>query len=212
MIDCNTLQHTATHCNALLYTGFSDSTISDSKRGSVVSNTSTDSDRPSSSNMRNSFADRTFSVLGEFVDRTVDESLGENRCVAKMIFAKCVVAVYCRALQCVVAFWVLGEFMDRSVGQSLGENRCIASVLLQCVAVRCSAFTVDELGEDRWVCKGTATRCNTLQHTATHCSTLQHTATHCNTLYHTATHCITLQHTATHCNKLQHIASHSNTL
>jgi len=39
-----------------------------------------------------------------------------------------------------------------------------------------------------------ATRCNTLQHTATHCNTLQHTATHCTTLHHTATHCNTLPH------------------
>ena len=60
--------------------------------------------------------------------------------------------------------------------------------------------------------KGTATRCNTLQHAATHSNTLQHNATHCNTLQHTATHCTTLQHTATYCNALQHTVTHCNTL
>ena len=53
-----------------------------------------------------------------------------------------------------------------------------------------------------WLCRLTATHCNTLQHTPTHCDTLRHTATHCNTLQHTATHCNTLQHTAAHCNTL----------
>ena len=41
----------------------------------------------------------------------------------------------------------------------------------------------------------TASHCNTLHHTASHCITFHHILTHCNPLQHTATRCNTLQHT-----------------
>ena len=55
---------------------------------------------------------------------------------------------------------------------------------------------------------------NTMQHTTTHYKhyiTLPLTVMHCNTLYHTASHCNTPQHTASYCTILQHTAALCNT-
>jgi len=154
---CNTLQHTATHCNTLLYCNIMclHAFILPHSCCILLQHTATHCNAVQDTATHSNTLQRTATY-----GRTCAHC---NRYCA----------THCDKLQ---------RADTLTLAMHLTARHCNT---LQHTAIHCN--TLQHTAPHRTTPHHTAVHCSTLHHTAPHCTTLHHTATHCNTLLHTAT-------------------------
>jgi len=218
--DCNTLQHTAKHCNKLQYTAYTTTHYNTNTRNALLRVVQEKSIGPVRIGMPKMACFRNFAGVRLQHTATHCNTLQHTAMHCNALKRT---ETHCNMLQHTFAIGA-GNF-ERSGEDWDAKNGCF------------------QKGCDCSMLQHTATHynnCNALKHTVTLYNTLQHTATHCNTLLrvmlekwsgqvrigmrkmdgfrtfvrmqHTVTHCNTLQYTEAHCNTLKHTATHCNTL